>query len=197
MRPNPHGGGDGPGPGAGGTGAGPGATMAVAGCFYTLLVAAALVWLSLRDRLPSIADAAIGDHGPLAAAGGGLILGLVGAWLLATASRRFASVRICESKIAGVLGAVTDRQVLVLATSSAIAEELFFRHAVQDALGPFAAVAFYVMLNTGPGFWVWTLVALVAGTVFSALVHLGLGLLSATTAHAIVNYLTLRRLVSP
>jgi hypothetical protein len=175
----------------------PGAVLWAAGAVYTLLLLGALLWLWLRDRLPALPASALGEHGLWPAAAAGLGTGLLGAAGLAAAARRFAGLGRCERRIAAFLGAQRDGALLVLAMGSAVAEELFFRLAVQDALGPVAAVAIYVGMNTGPGFWPWLPVALVAAVAFTALVQCGLGLLSATVAHALINYLTLRRIAPP
>ncbi len=166
-----------------------------AGIVYSGMIAAALVWLAWRGRVSALAESALGEHGALPAAGLGLAVGLAGASALALASRRSAGIRSCEGRVAAFLGALPDGAAVLLATSSAVAEELFFRLAVQDAFGPVAAVAAYVLLNTGPGFWPWLPVALAAGVSFAALVAGGFGLLSASIAHALINYLALRRIL--
>ncbi len=168
--------------------------LPVAGCLYLLMMAGGYWWLWLRDRQDAIAEAAIGAHGIWMSAGAGLLAGLVGTGGLALASRlpRFGGA---ERKLAEVLGPLSDRQMLGISLVAAVAEEFFFRLAVQDAMGWPAAVAFYVVLNTGPGLWVWMPIALVSGLLFSGLVALGFGLLSATVAHAVINYLSLRRIV--
>ncbi len=42
---------------------------------------------------------------------------------------------------------------------------------------------------------VWLVSALVLGLVFSVMVHYGFGLLSVTVAHALINFISLRRMV--
>lgn len=169
--------------------------LAFAGCLYLAMLLVALLWLWQRDRLAALPHSALGEHGLWAAAGSGLLAGLLGAATLAGIARRSGAVRGCEQRIAAVLGHLDDRVVLLLSVWSALAEEFFFRLAVQDALGWPTAVALYVVLNTGPGFWSWAPVALGYGLLFGSLVHHGLGLLSAAAAHAVVNYLSLRRIL--
>jgi membrane protease YdiL (CAAX protease family) len=171
------------------------AVLSFAGCLYFAMLGAALLWLWQRERLSALPQVALGDHGLWAAAGSGLLAGLLGTAALAAASRTSAGVRACEQRIGVVLGAMGESAVIGLSTLSALAEEFFFRLAVQDALGLPVAVALYVVLNTGPGFWAWAPVALGFGLLFGSLVHWGLGLLSATVAHAVVNYLSLRRIL--
>lgn len=171
-----------------------GVALQVAGCLYVMMLVAALVWLWAGDRMQVLPEHALGRHGMLASAGTGLAAGLLGAWLL-TLADRFSSVQSCTDRIANLLGSLGDNQILALSVLSAVAEEVFFRLAVQDALGMPIAVALYVLLNTGPGFWSSSWLALCGGLLFSGLVELGFGLLSATTAHAIINYLSLRRIL--
>lgn len=171
--------------------------LQAAGCVYTLLLLAALVWLGLRDALSALPRTALGTHGPLASAAAGLAVGLLGTWVLAAAARRLRALRAVEDKLRGAIGGVTDHQLLGIAVFGALAEEMFFRLAVLDALGLEWSVALYVLLNTGPGLWAWAPVALVMAVAFGAMVEAGLGLLSVTLAHAVINYLTFRRIFAP
>lgn len=170
--------------------------LATGGCLYFAMLAGALFWLDWRDRLAAVPERAIGEHGIWISAGIGLAAGLGAAAILALASRASVAVRGCELRVATLLGPMPDRAVLGLALLSAVAEEFFFRLAVQDALGMPAAVALYVVLNTGPGFWAWAPVALASGLLFSGLVALGCGLLAATVAHAVMTYLALQRILT-
>lgn len=173
-----------------------GPNLPFAGCLYALLLGGALLWLGLRDAIDELPRQAIGRHGILAASAAGLVAGLAATGALALAARWSAAVRRVELRIAGLLGAMDETRLCAFSLLAAVAEELFFRLAAQDALGPPLAVALYVVVNTGPGFLWWMPVALTAGVLFSGMVVLGFGLLSATAAHAIVNYLSLRRILS-
>jgi membrane protease YdiL (CAAX protease family) len=173
------------------------AAVLYAGCLYVLLLAGAFSWLWVRDRLSQVHEQALGEHGLWAGAGAGLAVGLGGAFLIAWAARSFAALAAMERRIAAILGPMAEPQVLTLALCSAVAEEMFFRLAVQDAIGLVGAVACYALMNTGPGFWAFLPVAVVSGLAFGLLVQNGLGLLSATTAHALINYFSLRRILLP
>ncbi|MGE3174634.1 MAG: CPBP family intramembrane glutamic endopeptidase [Planctomycetota bacterium] len=172
----------------------PAAVVTVAVVVYGLMITAALVWLSWRDRLGELPRGALGQGGLWGGAGAGLATGLAFAGLLALAAR-LPPIARCERRFASLLGPLSEAAVLALSLGAAIAEELFFRLAVQDAIGPIGAVACYVVVNTGPGFWPWLPVAVAAGALFSGLVHAGCGLFAATLAHALINYLTLRRIL--
>jgi len=173
----------------------PVSVMFAAAVVYTAMTAAALLWLWGRDRLQQLPLRAVGEHGLPAAAGLGLAVGLGAALLLRLASRNSARLARCEGRIAAMLGPLAEGQVIALATTAAVAEELFFRLAVLDAFGPLLAVACYAALNTGPGFWPWLPVAMLFAGAATALMQAGFGLLSATTAHALVNYFVLRRIL--
>lgn len=171
-----------------------GTPLQIAGCLYLMMLAAALIWLWAGDRMDSLAESALGDYGIWVAAGVGLGGGLLGALLLGFASH-LKSVQSYTERIATLLGPLSENQILALSILSAVAEELFFRLALQGAFGMAVAVGVYTGLNTGPGFWRSAWIALFAGLLFSGMVELGFGLLSATTAHAIINYLSLRRIL--
>jgi membrane protease YdiL (CAAX protease family) len=173
------------------------ALLQVAGCLYTLLLLAALLWLWARDALEALPRMAVGSHGVLVSGATGLGAGLLGSLLLALAARRFRAMQSLERKVATMMGELSDAQILALSVFGALAEELFFRLAVLDALGLEWSVALFVVLNTGPGFWAWAPVALLMAVGFGAMVVSGFGLLSVTAAHALINYLTLRRILIP
>lgn len=163
--------------------------------FYLLLGLAGIVWIGLRlgsiplavflepARLP--VDVLVG------VAAGVLLVGL---WELA---RRWApSARELEEEIRQMLGPLEPAEVVALAFFSGFAEEVFFRGALQGAVGwPLATLAF-ALLHTGPGraFRVWTLFAALAGLVFAGLVEWRGTLLPAIIAHVVVNAIGIGRL---
>lgn len=165
--------------------------------FYCLLVIAAWIWLGFRERREFVIAMALGDHGPIVGAMTGLAAGILMTMLLTVTAKWSPRIRSCEGRIREMLGQLDDHQVLMLSLISAVAEELFFRAAVQDAVGVPITVAIYVLLNSGRGMLCWLPVSAVSAAIFGGLVWSGAGLLAATTAHAIVNYLTLRRILSP
>ena len=119
---------------------------------------------------------------------------LSGAWELAR--RRLPSARTVEHHFAEVLGPITVSEAIALAVLSAIAEEFFFRGAVQDAWGFLPAAALFALLHLGPGreLRLWTLFAALAGLVLGGLVVWRQSLLAPTVAHALVNGIGLSRL---
>jgi membrane protease YdiL (CAAX protease family) len=83
-----------------------------------------------------------------------------------------------------------------LAVISALAEELFFRGALQAAIGFLPAAVLFALMHAGPGkgFRVWTLFALAGGLALGALVALRGPLGGAIVAHLMVNGVNLVRL---
>lgn len=172
----------------------PGLVLATGTVVYGAMGAAALLWLWARDRSDALYDQAIGEHGPLASSGVGLGVGLIGAWILSLAIKRFESLKDVASAAHRLFARASDGVAIAFVLISAIAEELFFRLAVQDLFGLFGAVAVYVLVNSSVGGWRWLIFTFVHATVLGLIVHLGFGLLGSTTAHAVLNYLSLRRI---
>ncbi len=95
-----------------------------------------------------------------------------------------------------MLGPLEGAEIVALALLSGLAEEIFFRGAMQAALGwPIATLAF-ALLHTGPGraYRAWTLYAALAGLVLAGLVVWRGTLLGAIVAHAVVNGVNLKLL---
>lgn len=172
-------------------------SLGLLGAVYGILLLGSVGWLWCRDRLFLLQAQAFGERGPWLAAVAGLGVGLLGAAIVAGASRRLPPLRAAEQRIAALLPPLTDTTLLGLALLTAIVEEIAFRLALQDAVGLPTAVAIYALLNTGPGFLALLPVAALSGLVFGLLLDNGFGLLGATTAHALINYLTLQRIPSP
>jgi len=165
------------------------------GCALLLFVPGALAWLGFRDQLELVSTEAVGRHGPWASLGLGLAVGLAIAGVLALLGRYLGPYRRLEGRLFKALGPVSDQWILFLSLATAVGEELFFRLAALDALGLWGAALVYAAVNTGPRLWLWTGIAVVLALVFGTMVAQGFGLLSATAAHAIASYLTLRRIL--
>ena len=173
----------------------PGQFYRLAWIFYLLLGLAGVVWIGLRlGSIPLdlfLQPARLLIDLSLGIAVGGLLVGL---WELA---RRWApSARELEEEIRRMLGPLEPAEVVALAFFSGFAEEVFFRGALQGAVGwPLATLAF-ALLHTGPGraFRIWTLFAALAGLAFAGLVEWRGALLPAIVAHVVVNAIGIGRL---
>ena len=123
----------------------------------------------------------------------GIGLGLSG--VFGVAVRYVGALSRLQDRLTELIGPLTENEIILLALFSALGEEFFFRLAMQDALGLYWSAAVFGLLHFGPaGTRIWTAMALLLGVGFGWLVELGCGLLSVTIAHALINYLSLRRM---
>ena len=162
--------------------------------FYLILAVAGLVWLGLQrgaiepgvffDTATWWRDLAAG----LAVAGA-----LLGVW--AAARRWLPAARELEETVAKLLGPIERAEAIGLAFLSGIAEEIFFRGAVQEAWGWVVAAALFAVLHTGPGRAMrsWTAFAALAGLALGAVTLATGNLLAAIVAHFVVNAVGLTR----
>jgi len=165
--------------------------------FYFLLAVAAVVWIGLEQgTIPSHLffepEKLFGDLA-LGLGAGGLIL--IATWL---GRRWLPSFARLEVRLREMLVGVTASEAVAIALVSGFAEELFFRGAVQGSLGWVWATVLFALMHTGPDrlIGLWTVFALLAGVLFAGLTLLRGTILSAVIAHAIVNAVNLRRLVT-
>jgi len=170
--------------------------LAVAFLYMTML-GAAVLWLWLRDRLALLRTEAIGPRGVAMASAAGLLVGLVGTGIFLLMRRYFGFVRHVEAQVRGLFAPIGESSTFVLVLVGAVAEEVFFRLAVQDAFGVVGSVAVYALVSTSTVGWAWLPFTVLHATALGLLMHHGFGLLGTTTANAILNHLCLRRILSP
>lgn len=89
-----------------------------------------------------------------------------------------------------LLGPLTSTEITVFALTSGIAEELFFRGALQPWLGFVAASVLFGAVHLGPSrkFLPWTLWAIAMGFLFGGLYELTGEVVGSVLAHILVNY---------
>lgn len=168
--------------------------LAAGAVLHAVLIAGALAWLWLRDRSEALPACAIGSHGPWLGVGLGAVVGVASARGLAVVGRHFPRLREVEALARRSFAGTGDVALALFVAFGAVAEELFFRLAVQDALGLAGSVALAAVVNSsvaGPGLLP---IAALHALVLGLLVHQGFGLLGATTANAVMNYFHLRRI---
>jgi membrane protease YdiL (CAAX protease family) len=163
--------------------------------FYLALAIAGVVWLGFqRGRIG--AELFVSPDQPWIDLAAGVATGaaLLGVW---EALRRGShAARALEAELGKLVAPLSRSEALALAAISAIGEELFFRGALQGALGLLPAAALFALLHAGPAkpFRVWGLFALLAGLGLGALVVWRGALGGAIVAHALVNGVNLVRL---
>jgi hypothetical protein len=163
---------------------------------YGLLTVGAVTWV-LADRgtvdlwrhpapllhLPF----ALGFVGGLLA---GVVLGLVVAGLTRWAVRRTRLAAGLHTEFRGLLGQVSDSDILLLALLSAVAEECFFRGALQPTVGLVAASLVFggMHVPVNKHFILWTLEATVLGFALGGLFWASGQLAAPIAAHFTINY---------
>jgi membrane protease YdiL (CAAX protease family) len=125
--------------------------------------------------------------------GAGAALLLLGAWT--GGERAIPLARELDRQLKAALGPLQPAEAVGLAVLSGVAEELFFRGAVQGAFGWLPATLAFAVLHSGPGkaFRLWTLFATVAGLVFAGLMIWRGNLLAPMVGHFLVNAVNLVR----
>jgi membrane protease YdiL (CAAX protease family) len=164
--------------------------------FYLVVALAGGLWIGIARRGPIPLSLFISPRGWWLDLGAGLAAGLA-LWAVWQLGRRsLPAARDLEGRLASLLGPITTSEAVALALLSGFAEELFFRGAVQAAVGWIPATLLFALLHTGPGraFRLWTIFALVAGLLLGALMLWRGNLLAPVTAHALVNGINLREL---
>jgi membrane protease YdiL (CAAX protease family) len=173
----------------------PGRLYRFAWGLYLVLALGGALWIGLRHGVIPL-SLFVDRHGWWIDLGVGLAAGLLllGAWW--GAERTFPLAKELEARLAEALGSITTSEAVALAALSGFAEELFFRGAVQGALGWMAGTALFGVLHSGPGkaFRLWTLFAFVAGALFGAIAVWRGNLLGPVVGHFLVNAVNLRRL---
>ena len=173
-----------------------GSLIPFAALFYGVVIAAALFWMQWRGRWDRLIELGRGDWHPAAQVGTGLGLALLVVGLSRVLTPRVRLLRVLEAELRQLLGPLSEADALFLSLASGIAEELFFRGAMQDQVDLFTTAIAFALLHTGrrAHFAVWTFFSLLMGLVLGLLVQAGAGLLTVTLAHATINYLNLRRI---
>jgi membrane protease YdiL (CAAX protease family) len=168
--------------------------------FYGLMAAAAVVWRLAADGVLPWAEApgqpVLPIHWRLAAGlgAGAALVALSRAW-----TARSEAGRALAAELARVLGPLSGGRALAFAAASGLAEEAFFRGALQPQVGALAATLIFAAAHfvPAPRLRVWSLFALLAGAAFAALFAWTGDLLAPALAHVLVNALNLRWLGSP
>jgi len=166
--------------------------------FYGALFAAALAWSIWSGRSIFYGTPAAAEDGvsPLLDVGLGLA---VAAATIALSRKITECTRWGDAMgraLAELLGRRSLRDCIVLAVSSGVAEEAFFRGVLQPALGWLLASLIFGLVHLAPKreLLPWTGFALCAGLVLGALFEITGNLVAPVVAHVGINAVNLRRL---
>lgn len=124
----------------------------------------------------------------------GLALGLVVVAMTRLLVARTRWARGLHDEFASIVGQLSSREVTQLALSSGFAEELFFRGAMQPALGLWLTSLIFGAVHVGPKrvFLAWSAWAFVMGVLLGAIFELTGVLWGAVLAHVWINQRNMR-----
>jgi membrane protease YdiL (CAAX protease family) len=168
--------------------------------FYGALAAAAVLWRSVwlgEPLLYASETAARAGTAPLRNVAVGLLAAGVVVGLSFELTRHTRAGRALARGLSELLGPLSAGQILLLAAVSGVAEEAFFRGALQPRVGWVAASVIFGLVHfvPRPEFRLWTVFSLGAGFLLGFLFEATGNLIAPVVAHAGVNAVNLTLLV--
>ena len=164
--------------------------------FYGVLFALALGWTALAERPLMFADAQAAARGisPLFDLAAGAATGLAVIAVSGELARRTVWGDQLARALASVLGRLRVSECIALALLSGVAEEAFFRGALQPQVGLWVASAAFALAHFAPrrDLWPWTLCSFAAGLALGLLFTWTGNLVAPIAAHALINAVNLR-----
>jgi len=172
----------------------PGRMRSLATWFYLVLTLAGFGWIWLRTGSPMPDSLLGGEPLPSAAMGLACAAAVVAASVLLL--RAFPPMRWLAEEFRRWLGPLDRRTAAHLAIVSGVGEEIFFRGAMQPALGFVLTSVVFGLVHCGPDrrYFAWTAFAVVMGFLLGGILEATGSLLGPMIAHAGINYLNLRRI---
>lgn len=172
--------------------------------FYGLMSIAGVVMLALTDHDPvvaifgpGLAEIAEGHPAPpfshpiaaLIGIGAGLVVVAISAAL-----RRIGPVERLQKEFGTLLGDQSTGTVAVLAVTSSVGEELFFRGALMPLIGFWPTAILFGVLHGGgaPRLFAWTIFAFLSGILLGALAVETGSLLAPILCHLTINFWNLQ-----
>jgi membrane protease YdiL (CAAX protease family) len=164
--------------------------------FYAALFGAAVLWRSVLCGEPLLfADAAAARAGlhPLRDGALGTVCALAASGASTGIESHTAWGRRLAAELRDLVGKLSRAECLALALASGVAEEAFFRGALQPRVGLVAASLLFglVHLPATRGLRAWTALALASGFGLGLLFEATGSLVAPVTAHVVVNALGL------
>ena len=174
----------------------PRSLMRLALLFYGALFAAAALWAELAGRSLFFAspEAASRPVEPVRDLAVGLLAGAIVILLSRQFTERSRWGEQLARALAAVLGRLSIRECTLLAILSGVAEEAFFRGALQPQVGLVAASLLFGLAHIAPRreLLPWTLFSLAAGFLLGALFDATGNLVAPAVTHVLVNAVNLR-----
>ena len=120
----------------------------------------------------------------------GMLFGLLVAYATRYSVYRFSWAKTLHLEFRGIFGPISSADIFGYAALSAIAEELFFRGALQPIIGIAVTSLIFGAMHIAPGkrFLPWPIQALVMGVALGGLFWLTGNLAAPVTAHFTINY---------
>ena len=169
--------------------------------FYALLFGAAALWATLAgDSLFYASDeSAIRGVAWLRDAGAGALVAVIAIFLSRELTRRTRWGEDLARALGALLGELSFGDCVLLALASGVAEEAFFRGALQPRIGLVAASLVFGLAHFAPRRELapWTLFSIVAGFALGGLFAATGNLLAPIVAHALINAVNIRALTRP
>ena len=161
---------------------------------YGVLLAIAILWAWLRGDRPLFESP--DSLEPMWSAAIGTAAGLLTAILSQLSVSRFAWARRLEEEFARILGPLSMFEVVLLALLSSVAEEAFFRGAMQPAAGFVLTSLIFGLLHIGPSktYLPWTAMAVAMGFALGAMYLWTGSLIAPILCHFLINTINLRRI---
>jgi membrane protease YdiL (CAAX protease family) len=169
--------------------------------FYGVLLAAALLWARLVGRSLLWASDAAAERGlsPGTDVGVGLLAAGIVVLLSRQLTQRTRFGEQLERSLRAVLGPLSLAECWLLALLSGVAEEAFFRGALQPQVGLLAASLLFGAAHFVPRreLIAWTGFSIAAGLLLGWLFDATGNLVAPVVAHAVINGVNLRHLTRP
>jgi membrane protease YdiL (CAAX protease family) len=166
--------------------------------FYAVMFGAAVLWASISGESLFYASDQAASRGvaPLRDAGAGVLVAAVAIFASRELTRRTRWGKDLARALGVLLGEVRLADCILLALASGVAEEAFFRGALQPRIGLVAASLVFGLAHFAPRRELapWTLFSVAAGFALGALFDLTGNLLAPVVAHALINAVNIRAL---
>ncbi|WP_146658105.1 CPBP family intramembrane glutamic endopeptidase [Enhygromyxa salina] len=166
----------------------------VVASFYLALAIAGFMWHAISQENNDFwRDAGVGYIELLWTPLLGVAFGLLAVVGFRVFERRWSWLPALHREFRAILGRPSGTELLLLASASAIGEEIFFRGAMLDAWGPWLSSLVFALIHVPARreLWPWTLSAGLLGLCLAGLTLWTGNLGAAVAAHFVINLINL------